>query len=261
MIPAERQHFILACLADRDVMSIAELTERLGVSHMTVRRDIQKLEESGRVMSVSGGVKLPERIEFEPSHHVKAEICAAEKQAIGRAAADLVREGAVIYLDAGTTTLEIAHGIVDRPGLTVVTNDFVIAAYLAANSRCALYHTGGLVERTNQSCVGDATADAIARFNFDVAFISGSSWSIAGITSPSESKRPVKRAAVRTARRAVFVTDSSKYGVIGAFNILPLDGFDAVITDAGIEASVVAAIEHLGVEVTIARADNGGRRA
>ncbi len=260
MIPAERQHFILSCLADRDVMSIAELTERLGVSHMTVRRDIQKLEESGRVMSVSGGVKLPERIEFEPSHHVKAEIRAADKQAIGRAAAATVRDGAVIYLDAGTTTLQVAHGVAERHDLTVVTNDFVIAAYLSANSRCALYHTGGLVERANQSCVGDATADAIARFNFDVAFISASSWSIAGITSPSESKRPVKRAAVRTARRAVFVTDSSKYGVVGAFNILPLDIFDTVITDAGLEASVVAAIEHLGVAVTIAGRDNGGRK-
>lgn len=253
MIPAERQHFILSCLADRDVMSIAELTDRLGVSHMTVRRDIQKLEESGRVRSVSGGVRLPERIEFEPAHHVKAGIRAAEKQAIGRLAAAMVREGAVIYLDAGTTTLEIAHALVDRPDVTVVTNDFVIAAFLSAGSRCTLYHTGGLVERTNQSCVGDATADAISRFNFDIAFISGSSWSIAGITSPSESKRPVKRAAVRTARRAVFVTDSSKYGVVGAFNILPLEGFDTVITDPGIEASVVSAIEHLGVEVAIAR--------
>lgn len=260
MIPAERQHFILDCLADRDAMSIAELTERLGVSHMTVRRDIQKLEESGRVMSVSGGVKLPERIEFEPSHHVKAEIRAAEKQAIGRAAAEMVRDGTVIYLDAGTTTLEIAHAVADRADLTVVTNDFVVAAFLSANSRCVLYHAGGLVERANQSCVGDATADAIARFNFDIAFISASSWSIAGITSPSESKRPVKRTAVRNARRAVFVTDSSKYGVIGAFNIVPLDIFDAIVTDDGLEASVAAAVEHIGVRVVLARAENPGRK-
>lgn len=252
MIPAERQHFILSCLADRDVMSITELTERLGVSHMTVRRDIQHLEKTGRVMSVTGGVKLPERLDFEPSHLVKAGIRAEAKGAIGRAAARMIPAKAVIYLDAGTTTLQIAHLIADRPDLTVVTNDFVIAAFLAANAACALYHTGGLVERENQSCVGDATAEAIARFNFDIAFISASSWSIAGVTSPSESKRPVKRAAVRNARKSVFVTDSSKYGVVGAFNILGLDAFDAVITDTSIEASVIAAIEHLGVEVVVA---------
>lgn len=253
MIPAERQHFILGCLADRDVMSIAELTDRLGVSHMTVRRDIQQLEKTGRVMSVSGGVKLPERIDFEPSHSVKAGIRAEQKEAIGRAAAQMVPPNAVVYLDAGTTTLEIAHRLADRGDLTVVTNDFVVAAYLAANSRCALYHTGGLVERENQSCVGDATAEAISRFNFDIAFISASSWVIAGISSPSEQKRPVKRAAVRTARKSVFVTDSSKYGVVGAFNILSLDVFDTMITDDSIEASVIAAIEQIGVEVVVAR--------
>lgn len=253
MIPAERQHFILANLADRGAMSIAELTELLQVSHMTVRRDIHQLEKAGRVMQVSGGVKLPERLAFEPSHTVKSGIRHDQKEKIGRIASGLIPPGAVIYLDAGTTTLEIAHNVVDRSDLTVVTNDFMVAAYLSTNGSCRLYHTGGLVERENQSCVGDATAEAIARFNFDVVFISASSWTVGGITTPSESKRPVKRAAVRNARRSVFVSDSSKYGVVGAFNILSLDAFDVIITDDGLPASAVEAIEHLGVEVTVAR--------
>ncbi len=258
MIPAERQRVILANLTGRGVMSIAELMDLLEVSHMTVRRDIQQLEKAGRVMSVSGGVKLPERIEFEPSHTLKSGIRQEQKMAIGRISAGMVPTGAVIYLDAGTTTLEIAHCLVARDDVLVVTNDFVIAAFLSTEGRCQLYHSGGQVERENQSCVGDATAEAITRFNFDLAFISASSWTISGISSPSELKRPVKRAAVRNAARSVFVTDSSKYGVVGAFNILPLDALDVIVTDDGLSTSAVDAIRRLGVEVVIVASQQGG---
>jgi DeoR/GlpR family transcriptional regulator of sugar metabolism len=256
MIPAERQRFILASLLERGVLSIAELMDLLGVSHMTVRRDIQQLEKAGRVMLVSGGVKLPERLAFEPSHVVKSGVEHEQKVRIGRAAADLVSPGAVVYLDAGTTTLEIAHNLRDRDDLLVVTNDFVVAGFLAAHSACRLYHTGGQVERDNQSCVGNEAAETVARFNFDVAFISASSWVIGGISSPSELKRPVKLAAVHNARRSVLVTDSSKYGKVCAFNLLALNAFDIVVTDTGLSMSVVAEIERLGVKVIIAPENN-----
>lgn len=258
MIPAERQHFILTCLAERDVVKLSELTERLGVSHMTVRRDIEALERGGRAVAVSGGVRRIQRLDFEPSHLVKSGIHAPEKQAVGRAAAALVEDGMVIYLDAGTTTLEIAHGIAGRRDLTVMTNDFVVAAYLAANSRCALHHSGGLVDRENQSCVGDAAAEALERFNYDIAFISTSSWSATGLTSPSEAKRPVKRAASGRARRVVIVSDSSKYGVVAAVNVLPAEVFDTVITDRLIDPEAVEALRERGVEVILAGTDPAG---
>ncbi len=200
MIPAERQQFILSCLAERDIVSIADLVERLGVSHMTVRRDIQALEEAGRVTSVTGGVRLSRRLAQELPHLQKAAMNTGAKRAVGQAAADLVRDGMVIYLDAGTTLLELARQIAGRRGLTVVTNDFVICAWLSTHSDCTLYHSGGLVERANQSCVGGAASEALARFNYDIAFISTSSWTVAGLSSPSEAKGPVKRVAVDRAR-------------------------------------------------------------
>jgi len=252
MIPAERQRFILASLAERRVLSIAELMELLGVSHMTVRRDIEQLEKAGRVMSVSGGVKLPEHLAFEPSHVFKSGVEHERKARIGRTAVALVPPNATVYIDAGTTALEVAHNLLDRSDLSVVTNDFVVAAFLVANSTCPLYHTGGQIERDNQSCVGNEAAEAIARFNFDIAFISASSWVIRGISSPSPLKRAVKVAAVNNARRSVLVTDSSKYGMVAAFNVLALDAFDTVVTDAGLSQSVVEEIERLGVKVIIA---------
>ena len=106
MIPIERQQQILQMLAERGVVSILALTERLGVSHMTVRRDIQKLEQQGRVLSVSGGVSLAQRITSEPSHAAKRSLMQEAKLAIARLAADQVSAGCTVYLDAGTTSLD-----------------------------------------------------------------------------------------------------------------------------------------------------------
>lgn len=259
MIPAERQKLILARLTGRGVLSITELTELLGVSHMTVRRDIQQLEREGRVMSVAGGISLPEKIQAEPSHLAKVTMAHAEKVAIGRLALTLVPPGAVIYLDAGTTTLEIALGLAGRDDIAVVTNDFVIADFLTRESRCRLYHTGGQVERENQSCVGDPAAEAIRRFNFDVAFISTSSFGLRGVSTPSENKVAVKRAIAQSAARSILVTDSSKYGRIGTFNSVPLEALSAIVTDSGLPESVCAAIRARGIALHIATAESEPR--
>ncbi|KAA2213980.1 DeoR/GlpR family DNA-binding transcription regulator [Teichococcus oryzae] len=252
MIPAERQNLIVSRLTGRGVLSINELVELLGVSHMTVRRDIQLLERQGRVMSVAGGIRLPEKIVNEPSHLAKAVLAHAEKAAIGRLAAAMIEPGAVIYLDAGTTTLEIARLIAGRGDIAVVTNDFVIAALLSRESRCRLYHTGGQVERENQSCVGEPAADAIRRFNFDIAFISTSSFGMRGVSTPSENKVAVKRAIAQSASRSILVTDSSKYGRIGTFNAVPLEALSAIVTDPGLPDTVRAAIRQRGIALHIA---------
>lgn len=259
LIPAERQNFILEKLAREGVVGIARLTEALGVSHMTVRRDIRQLEAEGRVTSVPGGVRLPERLLAEPLRSAKTTMMAAEKAAIGAVAAAMIPRGAVIYLDAGTTTLEIARRLLGRDDLMVVTNDFVVCATLASG-RCRLHHTGGAVERDNQSCVGQGAAEAVARFAFDIAFVSAPSWSLRGVTTPTEDKTVVKRMALECAARGVLVTDSSKYGLVGAFLAAPLTRFSTVVTDAGTPPAALAQIRKLGVDLRIAR-DGDGRRA
>lgn len=253
MIPVERQNFILDALARAGVLSIATLTRELGVSHMTIRRDIHQLEREGRVMSVAGGIRLPERIHVEPSHQTKAGLFHAEKAAIGAHAAAMIEPGGTIYLDAGTTTLEIARHLVDRDDLTVVTNDFMVSALLTGNGRCRLHHTGGRIERENRSCVGEGAADAIRRFNFDMAFLSTSSWGMRGISTPAEEKTVVKRAAVECSQKRILVTDSSKYGKVGAFFAVPLEELSMIITDDAMPPAARAALRDSGVELEIAR--------
>ena len=250
LIPAERESLILKALAREGVASIAALTRTLGVSHMTVRRDIRRLEAEGRVLSVAGGVRLPARISTEADHDAKAGMMQAEKAAIGAAAAAMVPRGAVVYLDAGTTTLEIARRLIDRDDLTVVTNDFDVRA-TPARGGCRLYHTGGAVDRDNRSCVGQAAAEAIARFTFDLAVLSTSSWDLRGVTTPAEEKTVVKRAAAAAAARCVLAADHTKYGLVAAFVAAPVARLSTVVTDAA-SADLRAALGKLGVDVVIA---------
>ncbi|MFC7610477.1 DeoR family transcriptional regulator [Teichococcus aestuarii] len=251
MIPAERQNLIVSRLESRGVLSIAELTELLGVSHMTVRRDLQQLERAGRVTTVAGACSCRRRSSPSP-RTAKARLRHGEKVAIGRLAAAMVRPGAVVYLDAGTTTLEIAHALAGRDDISVVTNDFVIASHLMRNAACRLYHTGGEVERENRSCVGDPAAEAVRRFNFDIAFISTSSFGMRGVSTPSENKVAVKRAIVQSADESVLVTDSTKYGKLGTFNAVPLEALSAIVTDAGLPDTVRDAIRRAGITLHIA---------
>ncbi|SDH41065.1 transcriptional regulator, DeoR family [Vibrio xiamenensis] len=249
MIPAERQKTILSLLSSQKVISINELVEHLDVSHMTIRRDIVKLEQQGKVLSVSGGVQLTQLLHQEPSHDAKAAQQAQEKAAIGVLASQLVTESATIYLDAGTTTLELAHQLAERSDLTVITNDFVIAAYFMQHSQCEVYHTGGRVDRENQSCVGSKVADFLNTMNIDIAFVSTSSWNLHGLSTPSEPKVIVKRAIAQASQSVVLVSDSSKYGKIATFHALDIEKFDLVVTDSHFPLSVKQELEEKDIRV------------
>jgi DeoR/GlpR family transcriptional regulator of sugar metabolism len=249
MIPVERQRTIMRLLTERGSLTIAELVEALDVSHMTVRRDIAALESAGRVSSVARGVTLPSRLSLDLAHADKAALRPDEKAAIGSIAATLVGPGDVIFLDAGTTTLEIARAIATRDGLVVVTNDLVIAQWLAERSTNELHLAAGLIDRANLSAEGRATADAIREFNFDVAFISTPAFDLRGSSVHTEAKNVVKNAAADNARRVFLVTDSTKYGRVMPLKSIALERFDGVVTDAELPESAHDALVAAGLDV------------
>lgn len=249
MIPAERHRAILALLSTQNVVSIHQLTQQLVVSHMTIRRDIGKLEAAGKVISVSGGVQLTESIHSELSHDAKTTQNQYEKVNIGLIAASFVKPNMTVYLDAGTTTLEIAHKLVDRDDIMVVTNDFAIAAFLMNNSNCSLYHTGGKVDRENQSCIGSKASNLIKDINMDITFVSTSSWNQSGLSTPNEEKVEVKQAIVNSSKVNYLVCDSSKYGKVATFHAIDLECFDKIITDSNFPSNNIQDLAEQGIEV------------
>ena len=254
LIPDQRRELLMRHLRREQVLSVHQLTELLGVSHMTVRRDIATLEDDGRVTPIPGGVRLVTRVGHEPSRAVKNLAEAPQKNAIAREAAALVRDDMVIYLDAGTTTLAVAARIADRSGLTVITNDFAIVDELAVTGEIETVHIGGRVDFDNRSTVGLIAAGTLRGLNIDLALISASSWSTRqGVTTPSPEKVQVKTAAMDASLTSVLVADSTKHGTFSLYKAADLTDFNAVITDDALPARAAENLRTAGVDLTLAR--------
>ncbi|MBB4685753.1 DeoR/GlpR family DNA-binding transcription regulator [Amycolatopsis jiangsuensis] len=251
LIPEQRRDLILGHLRRDSVLSYRQLAALVGVSHMTVRRDVAELERQGRVVATQGGAKIVARLAAEPPRTEKAGADVAQKDAMARYAATLVRESMTIYLDAGTTLQALRPHLDGFGDLTVVTNDLVIAASYVDHPSIEIITLGGRVEKRNQSTVGRLPALALRELSLDIAFLSTSSWDLRrGVTIPAESKVDPKQAAVAAAETSVLVAASSKYGSFARYRILGLAELDLVITDGGLLDAQLAEIEaESGVEV------------
>lgn len=250
LIPEQRRELIVKHLRREGVLSYRQLVDLVGVSHMTVRRDISVLEEAGRVLATPGGAKIASRLIAEPTRLEKAEQDVAEKDDMARHAASLVRESMTIYLDAGTTIQAMRPHLESVNDLTIVTNDLAIIAAFLDHPTADLIAVGGRVEKANQSTTGHLAALALNELSIDIAFLSSSSWDLRrGVTTPTESKIAPKTAALKSASESVLVAGSSKYGTFGRYRVFELTELDIIITDAGLSEAAAAGIEEHGIAV------------
>jgi len=258
LIPEQRRESILRHLQRNHVLSYRQLTDLLGVSQMTVRRDVAALEEEGRVSATPGGAKLVSRLVEEPSRAVKQAAGVAQKAAIARVAAGMVGDSMTIYLDAGTTVQAMRPFLQDVNDLTVVTNDLATVQAFLDHPTADLICIGGRVDKANLSTMGRLTRLALQELSLDLAFISSSSWDLQhGVTTPVEAKLEAKRAAIAAAETAVLVADSSKYGRFGRYRALRLDELTTVVTDDGLPDVAADALRDGGVDLLLAATSTG----
>lgn len=252
LIPDQRREKLLRHLYHERVLSVHQLTGLLGVSHMTVRRDIAALEREGRALAIPGGVRLANQVHTEPVRRDKALANQDEKAAIAAAAARYLHDDMVLYLDAGTTTLALVSHLAAHQRVTVITNDFGIVDELSIG-QIETIHVGGRVDHANRSTVGSLATDLLRQLNTDLAVISASSWSTKhGVTTPAAGKVEVKRAAMSGAAETILLADSSKYGSFSMYLAVPLKEFDVIVTDEQLSDSAAAAIRDIGVELLLA---------
>ncbi|GAB2935522.1 DeoR/GlpR family DNA-binding transcription regulator [Streptomyces mayteni] len=252
LIPDQRRELLIRLLRGHSVLSVHQLTELLGVSHMTVRRDIAALERQGRAYSVPGGVRIAGQLHDEPSFVDKSTMDQPAKLAIARRAGELLHDNTTVYLDAGTTCQAVVPELAKRRGMTVVTNDFTTANALMGDPSVQVIHTGGHVEHANRSAVGRLAALALGELALDLAFVSTSSWDLArGVTTPSAPKVEVKRAAMAAANRSVLLAGSAKYGTFGMYRVAGLGEFEAVVSDEGLSPAAREALREAGVELLL----------
>ena len=201
---------------------------------MTIRRDIEVLAERGLVAKVHGGAMAVEGATDEPGYATKSEQQLAEKAAIARAGARLVKAGSAIGISAGTTTAALARELTDVPELTVVTNSIPVADVFYHHGRRdqTVVLTGG-TRTPSDALVGPVAQEAAARINLDMLFLGVHGMSPrAGFTTPNLSEADTNRALVAAARRLVVLADHTKWDLVGFATIAALSDAHILISDA-----------------------------
>ena len=246
MLARQRQGLILSRVREDGGVRVVDLARDLGVSDMTVRRDLELLHNQGLIEKVHGGATaVPGSALFEPGFAAKSSLQEPEKEAIADAAVALVAPGTAIGISAGTTTYALAQRLIDVPGLTIVTNSVPVADVLhrAGRSDQTIILTGG-VRTPSDALVGPFAVAALRTIHLDQVFMGVHGMDVrSGFTTPNVLEADTDRALVAAGRRLVVVADSSKWGVIGISSIARLDEADTIVTDAGLspEARAIAA--------------------
>jgi DeoR/GlpR family transcriptional regulator of sugar metabolism len=254
VLAQQRQASILERVRRNGGARVADLVRVLGVSDMTIRRDIEVLAERGLVAKVHGGAVAVEGTTAEPGYAAKAEQQQAEKAAIGRAAATFVKPGGAVGISAGTTTTALARAVLDVPELTVVTNSIPVADLFYRGGRAdqTVILTGG-TRTPSDALVGPVAQDAAARINLDVLFLGVHGMSVkAGFTTPNLSEADTNRALVHAARVLIVLADHTKWEHIGIATIAKLSDAHVLVSDSGLpEPAREVLADHVG-ELVIA---------
>ncbi len=240
MLARHRQSLILDDIRRTGSARVSDLTQRLGVSDMTIRRDLEALAQAGLIEKVHGGAVLPGApSSHEPGFEAKSVLEKPQKEAIARAAAAQVTAGTAIALSAGTTTYALAQLLLDVPGLTIVTNSVRVAGSFGAARPAALLGgtaqvvlTGG-VRTPSDALVGPIADSAIRSLHVDQLFLGCHGIDMtAGLTTPNLAEAETNRAFMQAARRVTVVADHTKWGIVGLSSFARLDEVDTLITDA-----------------------------
>ena len=247
----ERAKQIVEYLKLHNLVTVDELVSITGASPATIRRELTLLDKEGAVYRVHGGVTLNRFVPSQPTTSEKQGKHHKEKLRIAAKASNLVKPGDSIVLDAGTTTIEIARNLINMP-LRVITNDLHIGLLLAGYQQIEVSVTGGSVDWSSQSCVGDVAVDFLSKVHPTYTFISCNAFKIdTGITAPTSDKAAVKRIMTKQSSKKVLVADSSKYGLTQLFEVGALSSVDMIITDDGLDENAAEEIRKQGIELIL----------
>lgn len=260
VLARQRQEMILDEARRTGAVQVSELVLRLGVSDMTIRRDLDALAKRGLVEKVYGGAtSMVGRSTDEPGFEAKSVRQLAEKEAIAALAATLVRPGTAIGLSAGTTTWTLARHLDEVPDLTVVTNSVRIADVLQQRNRTdrTVVLTGG-VRTPSDALVGPVAVQALRSLHLDVVFLGVHGMAAkAGFTTPNLNECETDRALAQAANHLVVVADHEKWSTVGISTIVELDQVDVLVTDDGLPPAARRALDEQVPEVMIAEVSGG----
>ena len=262
LIPAQRRRLIYEYLQRQKIVRIAALSETLGASEATVRRDPGWLEGQGIAERTHGGAILSQRLPSEPAYASSALANPEAKRAIGLAAARLVNDGDTIFLNSGTTTTEVLLHLKTRSSLenvTVVTNN-ATAALEARDAEFEIIVLGGSFRSRSYSTVGHFATEMLRGMHADKTFIGVDGISLKShYTTPASAEAEICHVMIEQTQGPVYVVaDSSKWGVVSNFQLATLDEVDGLIVDDRLDPQSRTELSNRGIEVIAAGPEHRG---
>lgn len=252
---SERHQKIYELLRKHKNLSIDDLSSLLEVSKMTVRRDLDRLTKKGIVQRIHGRAIISRTNEYEPPHMIRSLEMMQEKQMIGRLAASLIKDNAVIIVDIGSTLLELVRNIPENNNITVITNWIPVVTELC--KRRGLFNlvlVGGKVFTEELSIVGGYPKEMLKDFNADIAFLGvGGISDKFGITDFDMDEVQIKRQMIKSSREVIVLADHSKFGRVAPIKIADIKLIDKIVTDDGLKEKDKNNIERFDTEIIIAK--------
>jgi DeoR/GlpR family transcriptional regulator of sugar metabolism len=258
MTAEERKHRIEEHLQQVEFASLEELSQHVGVSVSTVRRDLTALEAGGSLKRTHGGARIlnPRTDEFIFSTRDAHQL--AEKEAIGKACAELIQPNQSVIIDAGTTCYHVARHLEDKP-LQIITNSLPVANFFAAATRVELISSGGVIYPRLGVLVGPLAVETFSKkIHADVAVMSGGGITLEGITNSHGLLIDIQLAMIRAAHKVIFCLDHTKFCRQSVLPLCGLDSVDTVVTDNQAPRDLVEQLRAREIEVVIAPVNQNG---
>ncbi len=257
--PKDRRKRIADRVLAEGQVSIEDLVQELGVSQMTVHRDLDSLEHQGWLRKVRGGATAAPNALFESNARWRGNEQVAAKEAICAAALAIAEPGQAVIIDDSSTALPLARSLASRGAYTVITNSLQVINELAEEPDIRVIALGGEYHAAFNAFLGMSTADIARSFRADVAFLSTSAVDNGHCYHQAQENVLVKRALMAAARRRVLLVDHSKFGRQALYELAPLADFDLVISDERLPQEERDALQSLGVRYELAA--EGAHRA
>ena len=249
----ERERIILDRLSGEGSVSVGALAKDLGLSEATIRSDLKVLETKGWINRKRGGAASA----FHRDILERQRVFPERKNAIARAAADLVRDGDVIMIEAGTTTALIARYLAGKRDIHIVTNSTLVFSYARMYPNLQITMTGGEFRRATESMVGPIALETIGRLNVRLAFVGTDGFTLKrGMTTHLMEGAEIVKAMKAHAEVTVLTADSSKYGKIGFSNVLPLSAMGLILSDTGLDDHAETELREAGINVQLAMSNH-----
>ena len=249
----ERQQRIRALILQNQRVNIDELVTCFDISPATARRDLEALASRGWVQRVHGGAIVVQHAPPEPPVLQRTAEQAEEKRRIAIAAAGLIADGDTVFLSSGTTSLEVAHHLRNRRGLTVITNSLAVLNTLAECPEIILVALGGMFRHSELSFTGHMTEQAMSDLRADkVIFGIRAIHEKEGLMNDSLQETMTDRAILRLGRQIIVVADHTKLGRTATVAVASLSAIHILITDDQAPPDFVAALAAQGIRVITA---------